>query len=69
MERAAVHAGRKFSPQETWVIGDTPKDIACAQAIGARCLGVATGRYSTAELDAHGADRTVESLRAAIDWI
>ena len=69
MKRAAVHAGRKFSPQETWVIGDTPKDIACARAIGARCLGVATGRYSTAELEAHGADRTVESLRLAIDWI
>ncbi len=69
MERAAVHSGRKFTSQETWVIGDTPKDIACAHAIGARCLGVATGRYSTAELDAHGADRTVESLHHAIGWI
>ena len=62
LERAAAHAGRSFSPEETWIIGDTPKDIACAKAIGARCLAVATGRFTTTELAAHGADHVVESL-------
>ena len=62
LERAAVHAGRNFTAAETWVIGDTPKDIACAHAIGARCLAVATGQFSAAALESHGADQVVESL-------
>lgn len=69
LERAAAHAGRSFAPDETWIIGDTPKDIACAKAIGARCLAVATGRFTVAELEAHGADRAVETLERAAGWI
>jgi phosphoglycolate phosphatase len=38
----------------TIVIGDTPRDIACAQADGVRCLAVTTGPYEAAELT--GAD-------------
>jgi phosphoglycolate phosphatase len=69
MERASAHAGRSFTAGETWVIGDTPKDIACAHAVGARCLAVATGRFTAAELEAQGADRVVESLDQALGWI
>ena len=69
LERAAVHAGRKFTAAETLVIGDTPKDIACAHAIGARCLAVSTGRFSMEELEMHGADHVVESLDQALGWI
>ena len=69
LERAAVHAGRSFTAAETWVIGDTPKDIACAHAIGARCLAVATGQFTAAALETHGADRVVESLEQALEWI
>ena len=69
LARAANHAGRSFSAAETWIIGDTPKDIDCARAIGARCLAVATGRFSTSDLESHGADRVVESLDQALDWI
>lgn len=69
MERAAAQAGRRFSAEETWVIGDTPKDIACAKAMGARCLAVATGRFTTGELKAHGADEVVETLDQALSRI
>lgn len=62
LERAARHAGRVFTPEETVVIGDTPKDIDCARALGARCVAVATGRFSVAELSAAGATRVVASL-------
>jgi phosphoglycolate phosphatase len=68
LHRAASHAGRSFAAQETWVIGDTPKDIDCAHAIGARCLAVATGEYSADALRAHGADQVVNSLSEAIIW-
>jgi phosphoglycolate phosphatase len=44
---------------DTVIIGDTPRDIACARADGVRCIAVATGPYSAAELD--GADVVLES--------
>jgi phosphoglycolate phosphatase-like HAD superfamily hydrolase len=69
LERAAAHVGHPFSPEETWIIGDTPKDIACARFIGARCLAVATGRFTAADLTAHGADLVVESLDEAAGMI
>ena len=69
LERASIHAGKAFTAAETLVIGDTPKDIACARAIGARCLAVATGQFSAAALEAHGADHVVESLELALAWI
>jgi phosphoglycolate phosphatase-like HAD superfamily hydrolase len=68
LERAAAHAGRNFTAAETLVIGDTPKDIACAHAIGARCLAVATGQFSAAQLAAHGANQVVETLGQPIHW-
>jgi phosphoglycolate phosphatase-like HAD superfamily hydrolase len=37
------------------IIGDTPADVQCGRGIGARAIGVATGRYPREELMAHGA--------------
>lgn len=36
-----------------YVIGDTPHDIECGKAIGARAIAVATGSYSKEDLAAH----------------
>jgi phosphoglycolate phosphatase-like HAD superfamily hydrolase len=36
-----------------YVIGDTPADVACGKAIGARTIAVATGSYTTEELAEH----------------
>jgi phosphoglycolate phosphatase len=43
-----------YPRRDTVIIGDTPRDIACARADGVRCIAVATGPYSAEELD--GAD-------------
>jgi phosphoglycolate phosphatase len=49
---AAQHAGRRLAGEQMVVIGDTPHDIACGKAIGARTLAVATGRvYDLADLE------------------
>lgn len=69
LERASQHAARSFRPDEIWVIGDTPKDIHCAKAIGARCLAVATGRYTVEELQLAGADVSVPNLRLALPFL
>ncbi len=45
------------------VIGDTPLDIRCARAIGAKALAVATGGASLEELKQHQPDWAVEDLR------
>jgi phosphoglycolate phosphatase len=44
------------------VIGDTPHDVACARAIGARALAVATGGYSVEQLDEAAADMVLPDL-------
>lgn len=44
------------------VIGDTPLDIACARAHGARAVAVATGSYSREDLRDAGADVVVDTL-------
>lgn len=69
LQRAEAHAGKSFSAGETWIIGDTPKDIACAKAIGARCLAVATGSFTIDQLKSHSADLVVATLDEAIGMI
>jgi phosphoglycolate phosphatase-like HAD superfamily hydrolase len=45
------------------VIGDTPLDIRCARAIGAKVLAVATGGHKLDELKSHNPDWAVSDLR------
>lgn len=51
--RGAAQLG--LAPREVRVVivGDTPRDIAAAHAIGARCVAVATGAHDAAALGAH----------------
>lgn len=60
--RASRRFGRELRGEEILVIGDTPLDIACGRAIGARCLAVATGGSKLAELEAHQPDWAVADL-------
>ena len=55
IERVAAAAG-DGGPHEVYVIGDTPLDIAAAQANGARPVAVATGSFAVQELRAAGAE-------------
>jgi phosphoglycolate phosphatase-like HAD superfamily hydrolase len=48
------------------IVGDTPRDIAAAHAIGAECVAVATGDHDEAQLGAAGADYVVADLSAAL---
>ena len=55
VERLLVHMGDQNGGAVV-VVGDTPEDIACARAVNARAVAVATGRHSVAELEEAGAD-------------
>jgi phosphoglycolate phosphatase-like HAD superfamily hydrolase len=60
--RASARLGRALDPREALVIGDTPRDVSAAHAVGIPVLGVATGRYDEAELRQAGADHVAPSL-------
>jgi phosphoglycolate phosphatase-like HAD superfamily hydrolase len=53
-----------WARERTVVIGDTPRDIACARADGVRVIAVATGPYSAEALA--DADAVVDGVRAAL---
>jgi phosphoglycolate phosphatase len=51
-----------IEPHHVFVIGDTPHDIECAHAIGARAIAVASGVYDADHLRARGAWQVLEQL-------
>lgn len=53
---------RKIEFHQCIVIGDTPRDVACAKPYGARVVAVATGPYSKTDLEKTDADVVVENL-------
>jgi phosphoglycolate phosphatase-like HAD superfamily hydrolase len=62
LRSAEAHAGRRLDPNEIWVIGDTPLDVKCARAIGARAVAVATGWHPLDDLVASGPDLAFADL-------
>jgi phosphoglycolate phosphatase len=69
--RRALELARRAAPvadDRLFVIGDTPHDIECAKAIGARTVAVATGGYALDELRAHQPWRAFAELPPAAEF-
>jgi phosphoglycolate phosphatase len=62
LRRGSEQFGRDLSGDEVLVIGDTPLDIHCGRAIGAKVLAVATGGATLEELRLHNPDWAVPDL-------
>jgi phosphoglycolate phosphatase-like HAD superfamily hydrolase len=62
--RARERHGVDFASAAIDVIGDTPHDIACGRAIGARTIAVATGSFSREELAARRPDVILDDFSA-----
>jgi phosphoglycolate phosphatase-like HAD superfamily hydrolase len=62
IERAERLAGQAIDRASIAVIGDTPRDVAAARAVGARAVAVATGMHDVATLEAAGADEVHATL-------
>ena len=56
------HIGREVNPTDIWVVGDTPLDVQCARAIGAKVIAVATGWHPVDELAACEPDHVFADL-------
>lgn len=61
-ERARRMGLPDLHPAHILVVGDTPHDVACARAVGAVPIGVATGGFSVDQLRGSGADVVFEDL-------
>ncbi len=64
-QRASAMLGQDLRGGQVLVVGDTPLDIRCARAIGAKVLAVATGGCTLQELQAHQPDWAVNDLLEA----
>ncbi|MBX3186628.1 MAG: HAD family hydrolase [Labilithrix sp.] len=62
--RGAEQLGVPVEGCRVVIIGDTPKDVAAAAAIGAACIGVGTGGFSPDELRGLGAFAAFATLEA-----
>ena len=60
--RGEAFLGQDVPNEEIFVIGDTPRDIEAAHAVGCSAIGVATGHYDAAALRDAGADHVLETL-------
>jgi phosphoglycolate phosphatase len=58
----AARAGCRVRARQVVIVGDTPLDVDCALAHGARALGVATGPFGRDDLAAAGAHHVVPTL-------
>jgi phosphoglycolate phosphatase len=56
VQRFNAFYNANLAPKDCIVIGDTPRDIACARPYGAHAVCVATGRFGQEDLRAAGAD-------------
>lgn len=62
VERGESILGQEVPHAQIHVVGDTPRDIEAAHAVGCTAIGVATGHYDVAALLAAGADDALETL-------
>lgn len=62
--RAFERHGIDFPPDRIYVIGDTPRDIECGRAIGAKTVAIATGHYMLQELATHAPDFLFQDFSA-----
>jgi phosphoglycolate phosphatase-like HAD superfamily hydrolase len=60
--RAAEQYGTRFSEDTTVYIADSHRDVEAARMGGARCIAVASGRSTAADLREAGADFVVSDL-------
>jgi phosphoglycolate phosphatase-like HAD superfamily hydrolase len=62
LQKLRSRRGITVDPRHVWIVGDTPRDLECARAGGARCLLVGTGRFPLTELVALSPDAAVPDL-------
>ncbi len=63
LHRLSQMLGEAVHPEQALIIGDTPRDIACARHAGLKVLCVATGRYDVETLAHHDPDYLLRDFK------
>jgi phosphoglycolate phosphatase-like HAD superfamily hydrolase len=63
VDRCRRRFRRDFPPSETWIVGDSPRDVQAARASGIRCAAVATGFTELENLRSLDPDLAIADLR------
>lgn len=61
-ERIAEQTGKRLAPERFIIIGDTPRDIACARHFGARAVAVASGYHTVEQLSRFAPDAVLRDF-------
>jgi len=69
VDRARQLGLHDIDPADILVVGDTPHDVACAHAVGAVPVGVATGGFTAQQLRDSGADIVYENLGVPAEFL
>lgn len=65
LDRAHALLGRRFDPADALIVGDSLRDVECAQAHGLKVLAVSTGWTPPGKLAAANPDWLIDSLEDA----
>jgi phosphoglycolate phosphatase len=69
LKRAIEYDKRSLAPQQVVVIGDTPADVQCGRALGARVVAVCTGFATRDELERAQPDYLLDDLTTLLDVV
>ena len=69
LERARRCGLPDISPHHILVVGDTPHDVACARAVGATPVAVATGGFTVEQLRESGAEIVFQDLSRTNEFL
>jgi phosphoglycolate phosphatase len=69
LERARRCGLPDIAPDHILVVGDTPHDVACARAVGATPVGVATGGFTVEQLRDSGAGIVFQDLGRTNEFV
>ncbi len=67
LDRTEKATGRRFAGADVVIVGDTPADVRCARAGGARAVAVATGPYPAERLAGCEPDHLFADLSVTAD--
>jgi phosphoglycolate phosphatase len=67
--RAREQGLAEIPSRQVIVVGDTPHDVACAHAVGATAVAVATGSFSARDLEACGAAAVFADLSDTVMFL
>ncbi len=68
LDTVLKNLGIEPDPTKFVIIGDTPRDIECAQYAGMKSVAVTTGKFSKEELSSSNPDLVLENLASPELW-